>query len=261
MRLLQLKKMWNPIKSKVWPHYEISLCVIFQNPRVVFKAFSIWASRSHYSSPEKFSLGSWHFDRGRRLGTMSSMSFALGRGLQAAQREEEREVGVVLCPNGPSWTDKLIASACFDNRGEFNGRTERQTFSRTRWGQRWMVQRPQASSGQRVQLLISDPHWPIDWLWGISHQLNSGHSFLLQPWPTGKVLSAFMRVPLYGDGWTSRQICCQWQSYVSVSDKLERSSWCLGHNFNSFFYLLEFSFSFFWWHLWSWQVVSLEFDI
>ena len=52
-----------------------------------------------------------------------------------------------------------------------------------------MVQRPQASSGQRVRLLIFDPARPIDWLWGISHHLNPGHSFLLLPWPTGKTLS------------------------------------------------------------------------
>lgn len=167
------------IQSKVWSHYEISHCVVFQNRRVVFKAYSIWASRSHYSSLEKFSLGSWHFQRSCRLSTMCSMSLAMSHGLQAAQREEERRVGVVLCPNRPSWTDKLIASACFVNGGEFNGRTECQTFSRTRWGQRWMVERSLASSGQRVQLLISDPHWPIDWFWGISHQLNPGCSFLL----------------------------------------------------------------------------------
>lgn len=56
-----------------------------------------------------------------------------------------------------------------------------------------MVGRSLASSGQRVQLLISAPHWPIDWLWGISHQLNPGCTFLLQPWPTGKSLLAFIK--------------------------------------------------------------------
>lgn len=35
-----------------------------------------------------------------------------------------------------------------------------------------MIERSLASSGQKVRLLISDPHRPIDWLWGISHQLN-----------------------------------------------------------------------------------------
>lgn len=63
---------------------------------------------------------------------MSSMSFAMGQGLRAAYGRE-REVGVVLCPNRPSWTDKLIAaSACFVTAGEFNGNTERQTFHSTR---------------------------------------------------------------------------------------------------------------------------------
>lgn len=53
---------------------------------------------------------------------------------------------------------------------------------------------------RRVRLLISNPHWQIDWLWGISHQLNPGHHFLFHPWPTGDALSAFMYVPAYGDG-------------------------------------------------------------
>lgn len=149
--------------------------------------------------------------------------FRNAQGLWAALREEEgvrereRKMGVVFCPNRPSWTDKPIASACFVNRGDSNGRTERQTFSRTRWGQRWMVGRSLASSGQRILLLISDPHWPIDWLWGISHQLNLGHIFLLQPWATGRALSAIMRKPLYGDGWTFKQARCLWQNCSSVS--------------------------------------------
>lgn len=138
---------------------------------------------------------------------MSSVSFAMDRGLQTAQRGREKEVGVVLCPNRPIWMDKPIAaSAYFVKGGDFNGRSERQTLSGTTCGQRWMVERSQASSGQWVQFLISDPHWPINWLWGICHEVNPSCCFLIQPRLPGKVLSGSMYVPLYGDGWTYRAI-------------------------------------------------------
>lgn len=89
----KLTSKWDPCgrkkqpKNVQWPHYEISLCIKFQNPWVVFKAFSTWASRSHYSSLEKFSVGSWHFEKGFRVTKMSSLSFTMGH---ADQREDER---------------------------------------------------------------------------------------------------------------------------------------------------------------------------
>lgn len=128
--LLQVINKWDSLKQttlEFGPEFDltIKLAIVlpFLNPRQVFKAYSIWASRSHYSSPEKFSLGPWHFQRTHRPGTMCSMFVAMGWGLQDAQRG----VGVVFCP---SWTDKLITSACFVNGRQFNGRTDHRNIQR-----------------------------------------------------------------------------------------------------------------------------------
>lgn len=63
---------------------------------------------------------------------LSSTPLAMDQVLQAAlKREREREVGVIICRNRPDRTDKPIASAGFVNEGEFDGRAERQAFSKT----------------------------------------------------------------------------------------------------------------------------------
>lgn len=111
----------------------------------------------------------------------------------------------------------MPASACFVSKRESNGGAESQKFCSKRWGQRWMVEGSETSADQKVQLLISNHLWQIDWLWGISHQVNPGHHFLLHPWPTGKELSAFMYVPTYGDGWM--------YSYVRLLDECKKPFW------------------------------------
>lgn len=42
-----------------------------------------------------------------------------------------------------------------------------------------MIEGSLDSSDHEVQLLISDPLRPIDWLWGITHQLNPVCCFFL----------------------------------------------------------------------------------
>lgn len=60
---------------------KLAIVLPFKNPTIVFKAYSVWASRSHYSSPEQFSLGPWHVQRAPKPGTMCSMFAAMGWGL------------------------------------------------------------------------------------------------------------------------------------------------------------------------------------
>lgn len=66
------------------------------------------------------------------------------------------------------------------------------------WERSW------ASSGPKPQCLISDPQWPIDWLWSISHwpsQAPCFHSLLRL---MGGTLSTFMDAFPYGDGRKAR---------------------------------------------------------
>lgn len=90
-----MKFFWQTKHMESNPNFDLTMklaIVLSINPRVVLNAYSIWASRSHYSSLEKFGVltlsKAWY--------NVLYVSCDGPGSPSCKKREEERGVGVVL---------------------------------------------------------------------------------------------------------------------------------------------------------------------